>query len=984
MADMPEGFIPEDQFQAAPPAAHIAQASGFIPEDQFESSEEAYGTPGQMAKTALEGAAEGVLGPIAPAAERLMGVKAEDIRGRHEENPITHGVGQAVGLGGSMLAPGLGVAGVMGKAGEAAVHAIPAISEGMEAIKVAEMGVQAAKSAGKGLQEAELALKAAKATTPLSFKVGASAVTQAAEMAVLQGSDEVSKLILQDPDASAQSAIANIGLAAALGAGTGSFLTGAVSPLWEATAGPKVEAMLSGLKNHLNGNTIMMPEELAMAQKTLGMEIPVELKAVISGNPTAISHFNVLKEGQHKGVTEALDNFHTELSNSVSRSLGIAPEDIAVHSENEAGHELLDVFKKEYDNKYGPIAEAFEKRNAEAATISISDDARLHQYGRILEDGMAKVGTDSPVYEVYKHYGERLLAKDTVGGIDMLKTEIGGEIEKAMRAGDTNRLMALREVRTALADFQESQISRQAEQIGRDAAGVNFENLNRTKSVRGVGSAARDIADKEEAIAAKQLEAGAKEGKALGAQLINERAETNRMYKEFAQMSGELTDHLGTGRFTGAKGLTSKLSDKISAEQLMNKFSFKGNADFIPFLQKHFPEVFEKVRENELKRFLKPAVLSAKGESPINIKKLGEMIEKGMAGQKEYIGTILPKHAIESVAAASKLSEALPNLKSSGTAGWLTKMFADMPRSAMAAVAMLNGHNMIFGGLLGEMAQRLGRDAPDAIRLAHLKFLGSNQPIKAESFKAMVDFFHNTYKGENMLAKSTTNLFKAGAEVVGTHMMPKDSDRDKLDKQISKLQDNPQAFVAMQKGQLGHYLPNHQQAVTQAAAQALQYLQGLKPHDHILGPLDKPVPPQPVEIARYNRALDIAHQPAIVMQHIKDGTLQRSDIEDLHNMFPALYAKMSQNIANEMTSHHSDEEPIPYKTRIGLSLFLGQPVDATMSPQSILAAQPMPKAPPQQMQDKGAGGKSMKSLGKSTNSYRTPTQTAENDRAKRD
>ena len=220
---------------------------------------------------------------------------------------------------------------------------------------------------------------------------------------------------------------------------------------------------------------------------------------------------------------------------------------------------------------------------------------------------------------------------------------------------------------------------------------------------------------------------------------------------------------------------------------------------------------------------------------------------------------------------------------------------------------------------------------------------------------------------------------QGSSAVIASNAMPNESDRSKLDKIVTKMQETPEKFTNMQNGHVGHYLPNHQIALTETSSRALQYLQSLKPKDHVLGPLDKPVPPQPVEIARYNRALDIAQQPAVVLQHIKDGTLQRTDIADLHNMYPDLYKNMSMQLANMIQTAVSKEEPIPYKSRISMALFLGTPVDVSMQPASILAAQPKAPQGPQQQSAKGT-----KSLGKSNKMYNTPNQGAEVDKASRD
>jgi hypothetical protein len=914
--------------------------------DELQDDTEKYETPTELAKSFGHGVLKGtVTGPGAVALEKAFGRRPEDILAEEKINPGVVGLGEAAGLGAGLLT-GTGEAAAMTKAGQLAAKAVPVISEGMAGVDAARLALKAAQTTGKGVEEASLALKAAEAATPLRFRVGEEAVKQAAEMAVLQSGDETAKMMLNDPETSAESAIANVGLSAALGAGTGALITGVVSPLWKATVGPQVEKGLTGLKDHLNGGVALLPEELKLAQNDLGIEIAPEIRSAMSGNPIAQDHFNILKEARNKEVLSGIEKLNSDISNSVSRSLGILPEDVANYSENVAGHDLAETFKKEYMQKYGPIADALEKRNEIASKIAVSDESRLSHYGKLLEEGMNKVGTDSPYYKVYNDYGQRLLAKDTIGGIDALKTEINGEIDKAVRANDTNMLQALKDVRNSMADLQEQQIESQVYNIT------------------------------------------GKQGLKTAEEIIAERQAANQSYRDFAKMSNDLTDHLGVGRFTGAKGLTTKLAEKISPEQLLNKFSVKGNADFIPFLEKNFPEVFNKVRENELKRLIKPAVLSAKGEEPLNIKKLADIIEKGMAGQKEYIQSILPQEAVAKVQSANRLLDAVPNLKSSGTAGHLAKLMKDIPRSAMAAVAMLTGHNPLFGGIMGELAQKLGRDAPDAIRLAHLKFLGSDQPIKAEGFKAMVDFMHNTYKGETMLAKSAKAVLKPGAQVIADSAAPNKADREKLDKTITKIQADPNQFMQLQQNQhLGHYLPNQQQAVTQTATRALQYLQQLKPKDHTFGPLDKPVPPQPSEIARYNRALDIAINPSIVLEHVKNGTLMPSDIADLNGMFPSLYKNMCTKLTNEVVGHHADEEPIPYKTRIGISMFLGQPMDASMTPESIMAAQPIPKAPPQPpqgAQGPNGQGKSMKSLGKSNKTYMTPSQSSETHRANKD
>lgn len=285
-----------------------------------------------------------------------------------------------------------------------------------------------------------------------------------------------------------------------------------------------------------------------------------------------------------------------------------------------------------------------------------------------------------------------------------------------------------------------------------------------------------------------------------------------------------------------------------------------------------------------------------------------------------------------------------------------------------------------IGALLGE--HMLGPMAGSAIQALVKPMLETS--ASSHGLKSAVDYAINAIKGQNTLGKATKGIFTSGRDVLTSKMLPDQADRDKLDKVVTQMQKQPNKMLDMDNGKLSHYAGNHAVALSQSSAQAVQYLESIKPGPHILGPLDKPVPPQPSEIARYNRALDIAQQPAIIMQHIKDGTLQASDIKDLHNLYPALYKDMSSKISNEMISAHNDGVTIPYKTRMAISLFLGQPVDVTMQPSSIMAAQPMPKAdPPQQQQAAQKSKKGTQNLGKSNKSYMTPGQSAESDRSDR-
>jgi hypothetical protein len=310
--------------------------SGPMSFDSLVDDEEKYGTTEQMAKTAAEGLAKGFLGhTITGAVEKGLGVNEQDIKNREETNPILHGASEVAGLGAGLLS-GVGPeAKLMDLAGEAAVHA-------------------------------------AQLEAPISAvaKIGSEAVKQAAEMAMLSTDNQIHKALVSDTPFSAESAIADIGLNAALG-GLGGAAIGSISPLWSATAGPKVESFLSGLKDHLNGDVkAVLPQEIEAATKTLGLEVDPTIRAGMSDNPLAQRVFNNQRELQNTEILSGINKLRTDVQESVLNSTGKTADDIANYSEAQQGHSGIDTFKKEFKDKFAPAEEKYQALKNEMKVFS--------------------------------------------------------------------------------------------------------------------------------------------------------------------------------------------------------------------------------------------------------------------------------------------------------------------------------------------------------------------------------------------------------------------------------------------------------------------------------------------------------------------------------------------------------------------------------------------------------------------------------------
>lgn len=894
-----------------------------ISADQFEpvSAEDAapaqtqYESPDQTTATAIEGATRGILGPLAGAAEhQILGTPKEDILAREKANPTASTLGE---IGGFLT--GFGESGAIGEAGEAATK-------------------------GLGLAEKALPEAFVGPVKPMSaFKqIGSPVAKLAVENALMTGGSKIDKLLLNDPETSVESAIADVGISAALGGALGGVY-GGTKELWKATAGKKLGSVLNDLVTHFDGNAVN--EQAVESAKSLGIPLDDLQKGIYNTAPRVRNQVGIAMERGQPEILDAIDRLKTDVQDKVSNSLGIKPESVLKYDKNEAGHDVMDTLEKEFKAKHEPFENRFEARNEEANAITASDEDLYDHYGKMMERAQNRWGTDAPEYKLYQDYGNRILSRSNLGKLDQLATDIGNKAYD--HTVDNNTKLALQDIHGMLRDFQENQILKQSKEL--ENQGVEY-------------------------------------GSALGRDVVKERNELHADWKAHKNTMNEIAGNLGIKNFAGKQRFLTRLKD-ITPEQLLNKLSPKNNADIIPFLQKYFPETAEHIRQNEARNILKQSfVKGAKNQETLDVSSLTEKIAGLQAGEQTYLNFVMPKQAQDAVNHAANMLNAIPKPKSSGTAGWIHKIFGGLPSSVGAVIGLVTGHNPLVAGGVAQISNMVQNGAQDAGRLAFIKFMSKDAPVSPEAYKTMTNYYAKALKFNNNLAKATKNIFIPSAEVLSAHLHPVQADRDKLQASLDKYTDESGKFEKDQaNNDLGHYLPEHQTAHAMANTRALQYLKQIEPKPIKPGPLDPEINPTPQQIARYQRAQDIAQQPLIVLHHAKEGTLQPSDIQDFQNMYPKLYPQMVSQIVNNMNAHAAAGNLIPYKTKMGVSLLTGQEIDASMQPQNIQAAQPQPAPQPNPQKPvpkKAANGS--KQLQKLPNSYRTSTQTAESDRSDRD
>lgn len=925
---------PEGSLVSVPVSQHKeALSTGYTEPTEEITERYKYGTTGQQLLTGLEGAGSaatfGLSGAIENAVAKIPGLETlapENRKLREKTNPGSKITGQLAGI--------IGSGGAFGALEGAGLGAGKLLGLGAEA-EIAAAGERAAATAlenGATSSAANIASQAAKSSAAAGFsntaKIGSKAVKLAAENALFTAGDETSKLLSDDmdPNHPVQTALTDIGLSGLIGAGLGGAL-GSINPLWKSGMSGKTGSILDAISRKAGGESIL-PDELNAAIQKTGIDLPPEVKASLSSDPVVKQLFQTLQDSSTSSglkAQEALKSFKGSLGDHVTGIFGRAPDELESLSElspNQAGRDIQSTLADELKQKVGPLSEQFEKTKQTYKAVPLSDISK----NEIAEE----------ISKMSQEKGYNL-------AIDLDSTKY---VQKVLN--DLPNLKTLEDLRK----YQSI--------LGEDLSNKQMWDLN--KSFRSIFNEAegnlleKTIGDKAPDTLANHLAA-------------------KTQYAEFANMQDSLNDRLHVGKYGGPGSFIKGLKE-LEPESFLRRLDPKDDADLLKTLQEQFPNTAQKLKDYQISNLLKTASGKAGEGSNLNYGTLFKTLDS--IKSPEYRNFLVDAAAQEKLGAIKSLIKALPEkIGKSGTPQGLDALWSKVPGSAIGIITMLSSHNPVTGFLAGALTKVLSRDAPDAVRLGLLKYLGSAAPLEADGFKSMVDFISHTIKGESLVSKAASNVFKAGMDVLPSHLIPSDKARDKLDSKLKDLQVDQGSLYDV-GGKIGHYLPNQGTAVAQTAGNAVQYLNSLRPNVDKKNPLDSDIEVSKPQKATFNNALDIAEQPLLVLKSVKDGTVTPQEIKHLQAMYPALYQRLSDKMQHGMIDEVNKGNNIPYKTRIGLSMFLAQPMDSTLTPQGISLAQSkslgMKQDQIQSQQTSSSGPHSMKNINKLPNAYLTPSQ----------
>jgi hypothetical protein len=201
--------------------------------------------------------------------------------------------------------------------------------------------------------------------------------------------------------------------------------------------------------------------------------------------------------------------------------------------------------------------------------------------------------------------------------------------------------------------------------------------------------------------------------------------------------------------------------------------------------------------------------------------------------------------------------------------------------------------------------------------------------------------------------------------------------------QLQRLAATPEAMEeTLQKAAAGlhPHAPDTAQALQLAQTRALSMLLAALPKPEKQGPMGPTLKPTVEAVAKFNRLDSALEKPLSLLHHAANGTLTPDRVAAVRQAYPELYQHMVEAVLTAAAGHKASP---PYRNRLMLGTLLGQPVDATASGKAIAGNQAVyarPSARPDAMAGPGAMGRTTQTgLGKLhvADSFRLPGQASE-------
>lgn len=828
--------------------------------------EQKYGN--QEGKAALEGGLRGLTFGLSDQVLTKSGaVTPEALKGRQEYNPATSTISEFAGAAAPMLIPGVGEA-------EGAVRAGAEAAEGASTLaKVARYAPSNLVSGvGKAAEHAVSGLMP-EAGNSLAARMIAKAVPKTAGSAIdgalWSAGHEVSENALGDPNQTAESVLAHVGLGALFGGALGG-LTGAAEEAVPAAVGRAKD---------------VLADIYGQGKESLGKLYGSELGQKITG--TSADTANVLMSNK-EDVEKLLQQFPKMegplqdatpesaefiLKNYQKALTGDARKEMATQTREQI-QELLEQSDKVHKRIYTDFA----PNEADNLLQGVDSRAADEQVGKMMDKLGAAADQMRAEPELYNQSQTRALEKMQEG---LNRDAVAG----LTPAESFKRLSTLRQQIDEITTF-DSKLS-----------GISDRNTN--KVLRGLRSDVRDTLHDESIWGEQGARKAALDDASNG--WFKQTGKKSDFKKLFLDSEGKVsTTKMDTwinslGKDKGQVGAEALAGFIDSARKVIDEAetSYKaapvGEFDheaLTDLVNKSADQTQAARQAGEITAKMKYEMSGGMGIP--NSGPIGAVADQAAGGLHSAVGLGLGVlHPVAGVAMAAAKA-----LKGVGS----------VPRTA-ATLAML---------------ERMGQKVGKAIES------GTATLVKA-GVKA-------SYVGRGEVA---AGLSRYAAKTYDDQVKDYEKTTEKIT-QLAQNFDQMHAAVTDSTSGLFQHAPQTAGAMQATQTTQVQFLFSKIPQHPKAGPLSPKWKPTPMEMGKFNRYLETVNKPLGILKKASAGTLMPEHVEALAAVYPQLHQKIQTQL---IASLPKDPSKVPYASRRGIGMLLGQPMDGSFTARSIKASQ---------------------------------------------
>lgn len=911
----PEGdlvSLPNEQVQAAVKAGYRIPAPQ--EEHALKLKSENSGGLANTLKAGAYGAARGLtFGASDQIATKGFGQDPEQLKALEEGNPEASTIGNVAGAvlpliaseglsagagavkGGAALAEGAGTLGAEALASGATKGALGAAAE-YAPTTLASNAAHAVTEAATPFAQKAVGLAINPETSPIAHKILssglASGMGSAVEGAAYGLGQSISEDALGDPDAMGEHLMSNIGYGALLGGAGGALFGGG-------------EAAFSRAKNKVPSVGEMLDKE---APKTFedavndGHFSQEEKEGVLAGIKKQKENApQIKKAAEDLGV----DSFIPQISGSDGV---LHTHEILTNSPSVFGEMERQKIQNAIETVAGKVKDTIAPETAPQS---------LAQMGESLKDSLGErfKAEYKPTKDLYDYLGENskgvpITSKSTAAiKRNILKiiddeSLISGTAAHGFIQNVANSLEQVTDLAT-LRNFR-TNLYKQAPMEAKWVAGIIKEKLDNLET-----NAVKRLATTMKTSVAKE--------KILG--LLDAADQAKSGYKKLYERMNEFGDVLGK-KIHGPQDFLNYLADGNTSERFAEKLFQKKNSAFTTFFKENFPKEWETISGYQKNKILQANMK----DGALNINATLKAVNKL---EPEMRAALFNKAELKTLDNAKTYMDAFPKKwngsNTAHAAGWMHSL----QNPVSAAITTARDYAIKTG------FEKLG--------------LSSAQMASVETLSKVERATNSTTSAISSGAKSLFGAASKALPATSVLTLGSNNNSDKsgtyahIESKLNEVNQNPtKAMDNMENATqwIYHAAPKTSGGLQMAMGRAHGFL-GSKLPTIQKSPLTGKLNPSPAEISKFNRYFETVKDPTHVFQKMKTGMLMPEHMETLQTVYPKMLEQMQAAVTDELTNKMNDgsAEALPYKTKMMLSMFLGNDLVSSVSQASIAANQ---------------------------------------------